>query len=88
MADAGLGVEGALLAATRNGAELLGIDDRYGRIAPGFVFDAIVLDSDPGDLNFARTGQIGGVFKGGQAIVAHPRLQALATQATAGVSGS
>jgi imidazolonepropionase-like amidohydrolase len=66
VADAGLSVEEALLAATRNGAELLGIGDRFGRIAPGYVFDAIVLDHDPSDLAFARTGQIGGVFKSGQ----------------------
>jgi hypothetical protein len=42
---------------------LLGIGDHYGRIAPDYVFDAIVLDEDPGDLAFARTGRVGGVFK-------------------------
>jgi imidazolonepropionase-like amidohydrolase len=72
--DAGLPVEQALLAATRGGAELCGVADRYGQIAPGFVFDAIVLDSDPGDLAFARSGAVGGVFKGGTAVLPHPRL--------------
>lgn len=75
VADAGLSVEEALLAATRNGAELLGVDKDHGRIAPGFVFDAIVLDRDPSDLAFARTGAIGGVFKQGEPVVPHQRLR-------------
>jgi imidazolonepropionase-like amidohydrolase len=74
--DAGLKVEEALLAATRGGAELCGVADRYGQIAAGFVFDAIVLEDDPHDLAFARTGAVGGVFKGGRAVVRHPRLGA------------
>src|SRR5438270_779654 len=74
--DAGLSIEAALLAATRNGAELLGIGDRYGRVAQGYVFDAIVLDDDPADLAFARDGRVGGVFKAGRAVVEHPRLAA------------
>ncbi len=85
VADAGLGVEGALLAASRNGAELLAIGDRHGRVAPGYVFDAIVLDEDPSDLAFARIGKVGGVFKAGQAVVPHPRLQGSAAPATAGL---
>jgi imidazolonepropionase-like amidohydrolase len=72
--DAGLSTEEALLAATRGGAELLGVGDRYGRIATGYAFDAIVLDDDPGDLAFARSGRVGGVFKAGRAVVQHPRL--------------
>jgi imidazolonepropionase-like amidohydrolase len=72
--DAGLSTEEALLAATRGGAELLGVGDRYGRIATGYVFDAIVLDDDPGNLAFARSGRVGGVFKAGRAVVQHPRL--------------
>jgi imidazolonepropionase-like amidohydrolase len=76
VADAGLTVEEALIAATRAGAELLGIGDRYGRIAPGYVFDAIVLDDDPGDLAFARQGKVGSVFKSGRPIVMNNRLKA------------
>jgi imidazolonepropionase-like amidohydrolase len=72
--DAGLTVSEALLAATRNGAELLGVGDRVGRIAAGYWFDAIVLDDDPGDLAFARHGRVDGVFKAGESIVHHPRL--------------
>jgi imidazolonepropionase-like amidohydrolase len=73
--QAGLTVEEALLAATRTGAELCGVGDRLGRIAPGYIFDAIVLDEDPGDLSvFDRGGVVTGVFKGGKAAVAHPQL--------------
>ena len=77
-ADAGLTVGEALLAATRSGAELLGVGDRVGRIAAGYWFDAIVLDDDPSDLAFARYGRVQGVFKAGEAVVAHPRLEAIA----------
>lgn len=75
MHQAGLTVEEALLAATRNGAELCGVDDEYGRIAPGYVFDAIFLDRDPGDLSlFVEPGAVTGVFKAGAAVVAHERV--------------
>ncbi len=71
MHEAGLTVEETLLVATAGGAELCGVADRYGRIEPGFVFDAILIDSDPGDLaDLAVTG----VFKGGRPVVRHPRL--------------
>ena len=71
----GLSPEEALLVGTINGAELCGRADRYGRIEPGFVFDAIVLDGDPGDLSvFEEGGAVTGVFKNGTAVVRHPRL--------------
>jgi imidazolonepropionase-like amidohydrolase len=77
MHDAGVTVEESLLAATSGGAELCGVERDYGRIAPGYVFDAIVLDADPGDLSaFRKPGAVTGVFKGGEAAVLHPRLQA------------
>jgi imidazolonepropionase-like amidohydrolase len=74
--EAGLTVSQALIAATRNGAELCGVDNLYGRIAPGYVFDAILLDEEPtDDLSlFDRPGAVTGVFKGGDVIVRHPRL--------------
>lgn len=37
----------AIRSATTVAAELLGIEDRTGRIAPGFEADLIVLDEDP-----------------------------------------
>jgi imidazolonepropionase-like amidohydrolase len=73
-ADAGLGPQQALLAATRGGAELCGVADRYGRLAPGFVFDAIALDTDPSDLEFARKGSISGLFKSGTPVIRHERM--------------
>jgi imidazolonepropionase-like amidohydrolase len=75
MREAGLTPAEALLAATRGGAELCGVADTYGRIAPGFVFDAILLDEDPQDLScFHGPGAVTGVFKGGEPAVLHPRL--------------
>jgi imidazolonepropionase-like amidohydrolase len=75
MRQAGLTVEETLLAATIRGAELCGVDDVYGRIAPGYVFDAIVLETDPGDLSgFASPGAVTGVFKAGEAVVQHERV--------------
>ena len=76
MREAGLTPEEALLAATVGGAELCGVDDRYGRIAPGYMFDAVLLDEDPGDLAaFGEPGAVTGVFKGGKPAVAHPRVR-------------
>jgi imidazolonepropionase-like amidohydrolase len=75
MHQAGLTPTEALVAATAAGAELCGVDDRLGRIAPGYLFDAIVLDRDPSDLTiFAEPGSVTGVFKGGVPAVVHPRL--------------
>ena len=59
-------LEETLLAATSGGAELCGVDDLYGRIAPGYVFDAVVLGEDPSDVSvFRRPSAIREVFKGG-----------------------
>jgi imidazolonepropionase-like amidohydrolase len=73
MHQAGLSVEETLLAATVGGARLCGVDQRYGRIARGYVFDAVVLDDDPGDLSELKAT---GVFQAGVPVVAHPRLHA------------
>ena len=75
MHEAGLTVEETLLVATSGGAELCGVADDYGRIAHGYVFDAIVLDGDPGDLSvFAAPGAVTGVFQAGRASVPHARV--------------
>lgn len=72
---AGLPAAEVLLAATSGGAELCGVSDRLGRIAPGFLFDAVVLDGDPGDLEcFRAPGAVTGVYKGGVPVRPHPRL--------------
>jgi imidazolonepropionase-like amidohydrolase len=66
MRRAGLTPEEALLAATVGGAELCGVAHERGRIAPGYVFDAVVLDEDPGDLSlFERPGAVREVYKAG-----------------------
>ena len=73
---AGLSLEEALLAATCAGAELCGVDDRLGRIAPGYEFDAIVLDREPTDLTLlSEPGAVTGVFQHGAPTVVHPRLR-------------
>jgi imidazolonepropionase-like amidohydrolase len=54
LVGAGLPPREALLAATRNGAQLLGADS-LGRIAPGKVADLVVLGADPlADIRNAR----------------------------------
>jgi imidazolonepropionase-like amidohydrolase len=75
MHQAGLTVEETLLVVTAGGAELCGVADDHGRIEPGFVFDAVVLDQDPGDLScFAEPGAVTGVFRAGRPVVRHPRV--------------
>jgi imidazolonepropionase-like amidohydrolase len=75
MRRAGLTVEETLLVATAGGAELCGVAGDYGRIADGYVFDAVVCDADPGDLSaFASPGAVTGVFQAGRATVPHPRI--------------
>jgi imidazolonepropionase-like amidohydrolase len=72
---AGLPLEEALLAATLRGAQLCGVEDTQGRIAPGCIFDALVLDSEPSDPScFLSPNTVTGVFRGGRAVVPHPRL--------------
>lgn len=81
MHRAGLTVEETLLAATAGGAELCGVERAYGRLAPGYVFDAIVLDEDPGDLSaFLEPGAVSGVFKGGVPVRPHERVAAAGLQ--------
>jgi imidazolonepropionase-like amidohydrolase len=75
MHEAGLPAAETLLAATIRGAELCGVADTYGRIAPGYVFDAILLDEDPSDISvFGRRDAVTGVFKGGRMVFEHPRF--------------
>jgi imidazolonepropionase-like amidohydrolase len=74
---AGLPVEAALLAATTRGAQLCGVAATEGRIAPGYAFDALLLDADPGDLScFLDRDAVTGVFQRGAAIVEHRRVTA------------
>jgi imidazolonepropionase-like amidohydrolase len=43
----GMGRDKALAAVTRDAAQLLGIDDRFGTIEPGKVADLVLYDGDP-----------------------------------------
>jgi imidazolonepropionase-like amidohydrolase len=73
--EAGMPANEVLLTATIRGAELCGLDSRYGRLAPGYVFDAIALEQDPSDLTiFERADAVKMVFQAGKARLAHPRL--------------
>jgi imidazolonepropionase-like amidohydrolase len=79
MHQAGLSVEEALLVATAGGAELCRVSDELGRLEQGYVFDAVVLDGDPGDLSvFAEPGAVTGVFQSGRPVVPHSRLASTA----------
>jgi imidazolonepropionase-like amidohydrolase len=74
--QAGLSVEEALLSATAVGADLCGVGDRYGRLRPGYAFDAILLKNDPSDADIFRTRDYAdAVFKGGVAYAVSPELE-------------
>jgi imidazolonepropionase-like amidohydrolase/ketosteroid isomerase-like protein len=62
---AGLTPLEAITAATRNGAQVLGISDSYGTIAPGKIADLVVLSADP-SVEIRNTTKIAFVIKGGQ----------------------
>ncbi|MDA2934338.1 amidohydrolase family protein [Acidobacteria bacterium AH-259-D05] len=67
LVEAGLTPMEAIQAATVNGAKFLGVDDRYGSLAPGKVADFIVLNADPlADITHSR--QIDAVWMNGQRV--------------------
>jgi imidazolonepropionase-like amidohydrolase len=83
--QAGLTVEEALLAATLGGAQLCGVADNLGRIQPGYIFDAIILDQDPSNpAIFEQPGAVVGVFKSGVPVVRHRQINALTGQTQPG----
>jgi imidazolonepropionase-like amidohydrolase len=47
MAENGFTPQQALHAATLSAAELMGLDDRLGTLAPGKIADVVVVDGDP-----------------------------------------
>ncbi len=47
LVKAGLTPEQALMAATGTGASLLGMEDRLGRVAPGYLADLVAVEGDP-----------------------------------------
>ncbi|MFD1715012.1 amidohydrolase family protein [Amnibacterium flavum] len=67
--DAGMPAPEVLLAATLGGAELMGLADTHGRIAAGYVFDAVLIDDDPLSMRpFRTTRPVSAVFQGGRII--------------------
>jgi imidazolonepropionase-like amidohydrolase len=59
----------ALGAATINGAEMIGMRDRLGRVAPGYFADIVAVEGDPrSDINAIING-VKWVMKGGQVVV-------------------
>ncbi len=69
----GLSVPEALLAATKEGAELCGVGDRLGSLKPGYEADFIVLDADPSDLEvFAGESPAAAVYQRGKLVCRRP----------------
>ena len=66
LASGGLTNKEALTAATRHGAEIIGIAEDIGTIAPGKLADLVVLNSDPLE-NIRNTADLALVVKGGEA---------------------
>ncbi len=62
----------AITAATRNGAQVLGISDSFGTITPGKIADLVVLNADP-STDIRNTTKIVYVIKGGKV---HKRITA------------
>jgi imidazolonepropionase-like amidohydrolase len=82
LVEAGLSAMDVMVAATRTGAELIGIADRVGTLAPGKLADFLVLEADPladiRNLRRMRTVVLGGV--------AHPRSAFDARRGSAGAN--
>ena len=66
---AGMTPEQALKTATTVGAELLGQQDRLGRIAPGFAADLVAVDGNPLDHIEALFNGVKWVMKDGRVVV-------------------
>ncbi len=67
LADLGVSTTDVIRAVTTNPAEMLGMADRLGRLAPGYLADVIAVDGNPLD-NVACLRQIRGVMKAGERV--------------------
>jgi imidazolonepropionase-like amidohydrolase len=67
LVDAGYSIEAALECATARGAELLGMRDRLGRMAPGMPASFVVIDGPPAEL-LDRLGTPHSVWVRGQMV--------------------
>lgn len=68
MAEAGMGAMGAIVAATVDGARLLGIDENYGSLAKGKVADFLVLKENPLD-DIETLMDLDQVYKKGRSVL-------------------
>jgi imidazolonepropionase-like amidohydrolase len=69
LVKAGLTPAGALAAATTTAADLLGMGNRLGRIAPGYAADLVAVDGDPlSNIDALFTG-VRVVLKDGRTVV-------------------
>lgn len=69
MVKAGLTSTQALATATTTAAELLGVQDRLGRVAPGYLADLVAVEGDPlANIDTIFTG-VRWVMKDGQIVV-------------------
>ena len=66
---AGLTPVQALESATITGARLLGVEDRLGRVAPGYLADLVAVDGDPTRDISALFGGVRWVMKDGAVVV-------------------
>jgi imidazolonepropionase-like amidohydrolase len=69
MASEGLKPEEALVAATSSAAELMGLEEKLGTLAPGKTADVVVVDGDPFDFATLKD-RIEQVWKDGVRVVA------------------
>jgi len=71
MVKAGMKPIDALLSATKMGAELMGWEDKLGKVKPGFWADLILVDGDPlEDIKILQdTSKISVVIKAGKIVV-------------------
>jgi imidazolonepropionase-like amidohydrolase len=67
--EAGMTPAQALAAATTNGADLLGMADRIGRVAPGYLADIVAVEGNPLADVTAITRRVRWVMKAGKVVV-------------------
>jgi imidazolonepropionase-like amidohydrolase len=68
MAANGFTAEQALVAATSSAAELMGLQDELGTLAPGKRADLVIVDGDPFDLATLKE-RVEQVWKDGERVV-------------------
>jgi imidazolonepropionase-like amidohydrolase len=66
---AGMTPEAALRTATMEGAALLGMQDKLGRLQPGFFADIVAVDGNPLDDINVVIQKVRWVMKGGAVVV-------------------